>query len=279
MTDTLFALAHLENAPHAQAARQQRAKAVDATQACEDLLLGGALPGGLTQPTRLAVAQHVAAASGVDALAAHYGQRLQRVPAPAQNARWDAIRHFTQLLATAPAAADRAALQALPAAGLATPDVVLLAQLIGFVAYQARVLAGVSALAALGPAGQAAPASAGAAPHEPFVHPANLPAPGEPLRLNGYTSETLDWKSWLPVVDPASASDKRARPTSTWCWRTSRACWPSARRPSTPSCTRPAGCRAPSARWPPPWSRASTAACTAPRCTRSALSSWPSATT
>ncbi|KUF39305.1 alkylhydroperoxidase [Comamonas kerstersii] len=33
-----------------------------------------------------------------------------------------------------------------------------------------------------------------------------MPAPGEPLRRNGYTSETLDWKSWLPVLDPATAT-------------------------------------------------------------------------
>lgn len=39
MTDTIDQLTHLDNAPHALAARQQRAKAIAATQACEDLLL------------------------------------------------------------------------------------------------------------------------------------------------------------------------------------------------------------------------------------------------
>ena len=42
MTDTIDRLTHLDNAPHAQAARQQRAKAIAATQACEDLLLAPA---------------------------------------------------------------------------------------------------------------------------------------------------------------------------------------------------------------------------------------------
>ena len=205
MTDTIDRLTHLDNAPHAQAARQQRAKAIAATQACEDLLLAPALPGGLPLPDRLAVAQTVAADSGVAALAAHYGAQLARLPAPVQDARWQAITRFAHLLATEPAAAGRAALLALPGAGLPTPDVVLLAQLIGFVAYQARLVAGVAALAALGPATQGA-APAQGEPDAPFVHPANLPPPGEPLRLNGYTSETLDWKAWLPVVDPATAS-------------------------------------------------------------------------
>ena len=206
MTDTIDQLARLGHAPHAQAARQQRAKAITATQACEDLLLAPELPGGLALAERLSVAQAVAAASGVATLAHHYGARLAGLPAPAADARWQAITHFTQLLATQPAAADRAALLALPQAGLATPDVVLLAQLIGFVAYQARLVAGVAALAALGPAGTAATAVAPTTPDAPFVHPANLPPPGEPLRLAGYTSETLDWKAWLPVVDPATAS-------------------------------------------------------------------------
>ncbi|MBS0291799.1 MAG: peroxidase-related enzyme [Proteobacteria bacterium] len=206
MTDTIDTLAPMDGAPHAQAVRQQRSKAVTATQACEDLLLAPDLPGGLALAERLAVAQAVAGASGVTALAAHYGARLAKVPAPAQDGRWQAITHFTDLLATRPAAADRAALLALPAAGLATEDVVLLAQLIGFAAYQARLVAGVAALCALGPAFAGGAQPAPTAPEAPFVHPANLPAPGEPLRINGYTSETLDWKAWLPVVDPATAS-------------------------------------------------------------------------
>ena len=206
MTDTITPLTQLDSAPHAQAARQQRAKAITATQACKDLLLAPGLPDSLSLAERLAVAQGMAAASGVTALAAHYGARLAHLPAPTQDARWQAISHFTQLLATRPAAADRAALLALPGVGLPTADVVLLAQLIGFVACQARLVAGVAALAALGPAGTAAAQAAPAAAAAPFVHPANLPAPGEPLRLNGYTSETLDWKAWLPVVDPATAS-------------------------------------------------------------------------
>lgn len=209
MTDTIDQLTHLAQpggAPHAQAVRQQRAKAITATQACEDLLLAPDLSGGLTQAERLAVARDVAEASGVTTLAAHHAARMAGLPAPVQDGRWQAITRFIDLLATRPAAADRAALLALPAAGLATEDVVLLAQLTGFATYQARLVAGVAALAALGPAGAAAAQTVDAVSEASFVHPANLPAPGEPLRINGYTSETLDWKAWLPVVDPATAS-------------------------------------------------------------------------
>jgi len=88
MTDTIDQLARLGHAPHAQAARQQRAKAITATQACEDLLLAPQLPGGLALAERLSVAQAVAAASGVATLADHYGARLAGLPAPAADARW-----------------------------------------------------------------------------------------------------------------------------------------------------------------------------------------------
>ena len=208
-TDTIATL--IPATEHVQAVRAQRAKAITATQVCEDLLLAPALPDtGLTLAERVGVAQAVAQASGLPALAAHYAARAQHPAAPAEGARWHAIAHFTQLLATNPAAADRQASQALQQAGLPTGDVVLLAQLIGFVTYQARVLAGVGALAALGAAGSAAAQAASpAAPEAPFVHPANLPAPGEPLRLNGYTSETLGWNAWLPVVDPTAATPEQ----------------------------------------------------------------------
>lgn len=208
-TDTIATL--IPATAHVQAVRAQRAKAITATQICEDLLLTPALPDtGLTLDERVGVAQAVARVSGLPALAAHYAVRARHPAAPAETARWQAIAHFTQLLATHPAAADRQALQALQQAGLPTGDVVLLAQLIGFAAYQARVLAGVGALAALGAAGSApAQAASPAAPEVPFVHPANLPAPGEPLRLNGYTSETLGWSAWMPVLDPATATPEQ----------------------------------------------------------------------
>ena len=117
MTDTIARLTHLQDTPQTQATRQQRAKAISATQACEDLLLAPDLPGGLPLAQRLAVAQTVSAASGVTALGEHYAAQLQRLPTATPDARWQAMHHFTQLLATQPAAADRAALLALPQAG------------------------------------------------------------------------------------------------------------------------------------------------------------------
>jgi len=82
--------------------------------------------------------------------------------------------------------------------------VVLIAQLIAYLAYQLRVVAGLQAMAANAVLVDT-PAQP-AAPEAPFVHPAHLPKPGEPLRVNGFTSETLEWKAWLPVLDLAAAT-------------------------------------------------------------------------
>jgi len=220
--DTIDQIAGLAPGSATHTVRHQRDKVAIATQGCEDALFGPELPGGLTQAERLAVAHDIARVSGLPALAAHYRAALRSLrPAPALQAlvdtpdatvadeRLQAIVHFARTLATQPAESDQTALLALPAAGLSVPDTVLLAQLIGFVTYQLRVVAGVAALAQLGDAGNAPPTPLQPADAAPFVHPANLPAPGEPLRLNGYTSETLDWKAWLPVLDPTSATDEQ----------------------------------------------------------------------
>jgi len=71
------------------------------------------------------------------------------------------------------------------------------------------VVAGLQAIAELGDDLHATPAPVADDAAAPFIHPANLPKPGEPVRINGYTSETLEWKSWLPVVDLAQATPEQ----------------------------------------------------------------------
>lgn len=213
-SDLIDRLVPLAPGSATHAVRHQRDKVVAATQGSYDSLFDPALP-GLSLPERLLSALAIAEASGSAAVQAHYRERLQALPLgsaeqaalagrqPTGDARLDTVLGYARLLALHPVEGDRDALLRLPAAGLATPAVVALAQLIAFVAYQVRVVAGLQALAALGDT--AAP-TAPPVEEAPFVHPANLPKPGEPLRLNGYTSETLDWKAWLPVLDLGAAS-------------------------------------------------------------------------
>ena len=221
--DSIDRLAGLNASDSTYATRHQREKVAVATQACEDLLLGNTLAGSLTQAERLVLASEQARVSGVQLLADEYRQRaeqlgdavtadlrtiLSQAGAQTGNVRMDAMLHFVRTLALNPAESDKQALLAIPAAGLSVDDTVLLAQLIGFVAYQARLLVGVQAMAAMGGQTEAATAAETTAT-APFVHPANLPPPGEPLRRNGFTSEVLDWKAWLEVLNPDTATPEQ----------------------------------------------------------------------
>lgn len=207
----------------AHAVRHQRDKVVAATQGSYEALFDPQLSGP-PLVERLLAAHAIARSAGSAALQAHYRARLDAlaplsaaqqaaaegapVDALGADPRLQAVLAFTRTLTDRPVEGDREALLKLPAAGLSTPEVVALAQLIAFVAYQVRVVAGLQALAALGDDSAVPGVEDNAAP---FVHPATLPPPGEPLRIDGYTSETLGWKAWLPVIDLTQASAEQVR--------------------------------------------------------------------
>lgn len=221
--DLVDACVPLAEGSAVHAVRHQRDKVAAATQGSYEALFDPALSGP-PLVERLLAAHAIARSAGSVALQAHYRARLDALAplsatqqaaadgAPVESlgadARLQAVLAFTRTLTDRPVEGDRDALLKLPAAGLATPEVVALAQLIAFVAYQVRVVAGLQALAALGGDSAAAAVEENTAP---FVHPANLPPPGEPLRINGYTSETLGWKAWLPVIDLTQASAEQVQ--------------------------------------------------------------------
>ena len=139
--------------------RHQRDKVVAATQKSEEGLFDPNLP-GLTVNERLLVALLACVLTPSAVCAAEYRRRLEEGGADASlvehvsnaalskidNLRLQAILKFTHTLITDPVKADQAALQSLPKAGLSTPEVVTLAQLIAFVSYQVRVVAGLTAM-------------------------------------------------------------------------------------------------------------------------------------
>jgi uncharacterized peroxidase-related enzyme len=195
--DLIDNLVPLSAGSPAHTARHQRDKVVAATQGSYEALFDPALP-GLSLAERLRAAQHIASLAGSTVLQAHYQAQLQALNEATTSERLPAILDFARTLTEHPVDGDQAALLKLPAAGLSTAEVVALAQLIAFVAYQLRVIAGLQALQASG-ADDAAAAPV-ATTEAPFIHPAHLPKPGEPVRIKGFTSETLEWKAWLPVL-------------------------------------------------------------------------------
>ena len=142
--------------------RHQRDTVAAATQGSDDAMFDGAVQ-GLSVTERLLVALHACSLSHAGELAAHYRNRLIALKtdpallaiaespgvAAAADPRLSAMLAFTHTLITHPIAGDKPALMKLTQAGLTTPAVVALAQLIAFVSYQLRVVAGLKAMQAL----------------------------------------------------------------------------------------------------------------------------------
>ncbi|MFB4339334.1 oxidoreductase [Pantoea sp. CS_6] len=104
----------------------------------------------LTLYDRLSSALTVAQVTGIQRLCNHYSARLNPLPGPdssrESNNRLTQITQYARLLAMQPTLITADSVRALHAAGLSEADIVTLNQLVGFVCYQARVIAGIHAL-------------------------------------------------------------------------------------------------------------------------------------
>ncbi len=129
------------------ALRAQRPDILRHTQGGHDVLLSPGDPGGLSLAERALVARRVAELVGHAPLTAHYQALLDARGTPPPGPRTAAILAHAERLATAPGSATKAHLAALDAVGLTPRDIVALAQLVAFVAYQVRVAVGLSLLA------------------------------------------------------------------------------------------------------------------------------------
>lgn len=119
-------------------------------------------PGGLSLAERLALASRIAALNADDALARHYRGKLAEQDAgavldhladpgwaaPPADARLAAIQRHADLVTRNPRNATKQDIAALVAAGVAEPDIVRLSQVIAFVNYQLRVIAGLRLIGA-----------------------------------------------------------------------------------------------------------------------------------
>ena len=209
--DVIDAAAGLVPGGTLPAARRFRTTVVDATQASHDALLYETVP-GLSTADRLRVAVHCCEAAQAPRLAAHYRVLLAQQPAgEASSPALPAMLTWAGLLTTDPRRGDREALQALQAAGLPDPAIVALAQLVAFLSYQTRVVAGLVAMEAAlvspvppspGSTDAGTPASAPAGASAKSASSGPVPV----IRLNGFTNETLGWRSWLSPLDVAQAS-------------------------------------------------------------------------
>ncbi len=157
--DVIDQLVGLKPVNSTHALRHQREKVAAATQGSYDTLFDPELAGiGLDE--RLLVALYACRLSGASDLAGHYRERLvsqavdvqeltvasEGQPEQLPAGRMRAMLLYTRALTQHPVEGDQEALKSLPAAGISTPAVVALSQLIAFISYQVRVVAGLKAM-------------------------------------------------------------------------------------------------------------------------------------
>jgi len=133
-TDLITTLA----GPKAAPVLAHRADLIAASLRNQQAVIAPDDPGGLPPAARLFLASRIARLNGDDALAAHYAGGA----APPEDARWTAILRHVDLVTTHPKDATQADIAALRDAGVTEPDIVRLSQLIAFMNYQVRVIAG-----------------------------------------------------------------------------------------------------------------------------------------
>ena len=146
-----------EIAPHSRLAEviASRADLFALTQDTETAALRPRQPGGLSHAERAALACRIARLNNALPLAAYYEQNLDAIGSTAvlrqiadpghtsvNDARLAALLRHVDLVTTAPKNASQADIQALSQAGLSDADIVRLSELIAFVNYQLRLIAG-----------------------------------------------------------------------------------------------------------------------------------------
>lgn len=161
-SDLIDRLVGLHPGGSTYAVRHQRDKVAAATQGSYDALFDPALP-DTPLAERLLVALYACRLTPAPELSAHYRQALLDAQVDSAliraaehgnasditDPRLAAIFEFTRKLIEKPVEGDRAALQTLPAAGISAPAIVALSQLIAFLSYQIRLVAGLKAMKAL----------------------------------------------------------------------------------------------------------------------------------
>jgi len=145
--DVMDALAGISGSALA-ALRRQRPDVVNHLQGSDDAIFAPQADGGFSRAERAAAALRIATVLRDGALEAHYRRRLAALgeTSPLGGERGVAVLRHVDCVTTSPGDASRADIDSLLAAGLSRHAVVSLSQLIAFVNFQSRVLAGLRML-------------------------------------------------------------------------------------------------------------------------------------
>jgi alkylhydroperoxidase domain protein/CMD domain protein len=206
MTDVLNTLAGIDPGSSLLALRGERRQATAHAQRSYEALFQPADQGGVSSLERAAIALRVAAWHDELRLVGHYRNLLAAAGAGGAelaeatigdipgDGRLAALLRHADLLATHPVDARPEHLAALTDAGLSVGDIVTTSQLIGYVSFQARVLAGLLLLAG------ARPRRSGSR-DEPRMRSAVARA--------RFTQDELGWAPWVEPLSPDEATPEQ----------------------------------------------------------------------
>ncbi|NMP28771.1 peroxidase-related enzyme [Rahnella sp. SAP-1] len=198
-TDSFLLGLEQKLAPSFRILLTQRSGLLSAGQRCYNQLFPEEVPLSRTQTLslydRLSSALTVAQVTGIQPLCSHYAARLAPLNCPdasrESNIRQTHLAQYARLLATQPSLINRQMLSQLQDVGLSATDIIIFSQLIGFVTFQARLLAIINALA-----GRPATVLPG------FQHV-------EESSAQGFSLQPRRWQAYLPTLDIAQASQQQ----------------------------------------------------------------------
>lgn len=153
--DVIAAIAGIEPDSELAQVLAGRADVMALTQQTHDGALAPADPGGLSHAERAALACRIARLNADAAFEVHFERLMEKAGASDTTARicdvgfdggsderLKALVRHVDLVARAPKDAARRDIELLQAAGISDPDIVRLSELVAFVSYQIRVVAG-----------------------------------------------------------------------------------------------------------------------------------------
>jgi uncharacterized peroxidase-related enzyme len=208
--DIIDQLLNIEQSSEIWTIRHAREKVVGATQASYDGYFATTLS-QLSLPQRFEIAMLCSELTSCRLLAQHYAKQLaiaktQTHAIGINDTAMAAAKEFAKVLTTKPIDGDKALLHTLPKAGLDTPTIVALAQLIAFVSFQTRVVQGLLAMKDASLSQIAQPISL---IDERINNAKSEYALGSPIRIKGFTNEELNWRSWLDILNLESATEEQ----------------------------------------------------------------------
>lgn len=154
MKDMMLELAGIAPDSPLAAVAAKRGDIFELTRKTHDAALKPAEPGGLSHGLRAALACRIAALNGDEAFLKHFRKALREAKAgdaekrvavlscAGSDARESALIRHADLVACEPRRASGADIELLSKAGISAPDIVRLSELVAFVSYQLRVVAG-----------------------------------------------------------------------------------------------------------------------------------------